>query len=128
MRTSWVFAGGTCFNFITTFLMEYDCKDDVFSSVPSSSTSSNDEILKILTAISSQMVVGQHDLHQQLVSSNMYLKTELQKVRVENEKFKQEMRTELMNTVPPIAPSVFFFNNDYNIIFHGRFLSVFITW
>lgn len=66
------------------FLMESDCKDDVISSVPSSSPSSNDEILKVLTAISSQMVVGQHDLQQQLVSSNLYLKTELEKVREED--------------------------------------------
>ena len=75
--------------------------------------SSNDEILKILTAISSQMVVGHQDLQNQLLSSNQTLQAELQKVREENEKFKQEMRAELSGissspttTVPILAPSV----------------------
>jgi hypothetical protein len=48
--------------------MEADCKEKQW--VSNTSSSSNDEILKILTAISSQMVVGQQDLQNQLVNSN----------------------------------------------------------
>jgi hypothetical protein len=80
-------------------LMESDCREEPSPLMPSSSTSSNDEILKLLTAISSQMVVGHQDLQNQLLSSNVSLKAELEKVREENEQFKQEMRTELTRTV-----------------------------
>ncbi len=45
------------------------------------------------------MVVGHQDLQNQLLSSNVSLKAELEKVREENEQFKQEMRTELTRTV-----------------------------
>ncbi len=57
--------------------------------------SPNDEILKMLTAISSQMVVGQQDLQNQLIHNDLKLQTELQRVLEENEKFKQEIRAEL---------------------------------
>jgi len=80
------------------FDMEADCKEE--QRVPSTSSSSNDEILKILTAISSQMVVGQQDLQNQLVNSNQSLMAELQKVREENEKFKQEIRAKLQSSSP----------------------------
>ncbi len=69
--------------------MKADCKEE--PRVPSTSSSSNDEILKILTAISSQMVVGHQDLQSQLISSNQSLTAELQRVREENEKFKLEI-------------------------------------
>ena len=82
------------------FEMEADCKEE--PQVTSTSSSSNDEILKILTAISSQMVVGQQDLQNQLLSSNQSLQAELQKVRDENEKFKQEMRAEFQNSSPVV--------------------------
>jgi hypothetical protein len=72
--------------------MESDCKEEGISTVPgSSSSSSNDEILKILTAISSQMVVSYQDLQNQLISNNHQLKEELQGVKEENEKFRQEI-------------------------------------
>jgi hypothetical protein len=88
--------------------MESNCEDEVNSHVPNSlASSSNNEILKILTAISSQMVVGHQDLQNQLVSHNLHLKEELQKVREENKKFKQEIRAELSSTPStPALPSV----------------------
>ncbi len=90
--------------------MESDCKDEVktFTS-NSSASSSNDEILKILTAISSQMVVGHQDLQSQLISHNLHLREELQKVKEENEKFRQEIRAELSSTTstqPVLSSSV----------------------
>jgi hypothetical protein len=45
-------------------------------------------------------VVGQQDLQNQLVNSNQSLMAELQKVREENEKFKQEIRAELQSSSP----------------------------
>jgi len=90
--------------------MESDCKDEAktFTS-NSTASSSNDEILKILTAISSQMVVGHRDLQSQLISHNLHLKEELQKVKEENEKFRQEIRAELSSTTstqPVLSSSV----------------------
>ncbi len=61
-------------------LMESDCREEPSPLMPSSSTSSNDEILKLLTAILSQMVVGHQDLQNQLLRSNDSLKAELEKV------------------------------------------------
>jgi hypothetical protein len=90
--------------------MESDCKEEGISTVPgSSSSSSNDEILKILTAISSQMVVGHQDLQNQLISNNHQLKEELQHVKEENEKFRQEICAEIStsSSVPPMpTPTV----------------------
>jgi hypothetical protein len=95
------------------FNMESNCKEEVVSTAPSFSvSSSNDEILKILTAISSQMVVGHQDLQSQLVSNNLHLTEELKRVREEHEKFKQKIHAELSSTssLPstplPLAPSV----------------------
>jgi len=62
------------------------------------SLSSNDKILKMLTAISSQMVVGQQDLQNQLIRNDLKLQNELQRVMEENEKFKHEIRAELQGT------------------------------
>jgi hypothetical protein len=92
--------------------MESDCKEEVVSTAPSFSvSSSNDEILKILTAISSQ-IIGHQDLQSQLVSNNLHLTEELKRVREEHEKFKQEIHAELSSTssLPstplPLAPLV----------------------
>jgi hypothetical protein len=84
---------GPHFEISHNFDMEADCKEE--PQLLSTSSSSNDEILKILTAILSQMVVGHQDLQSQLVNSNQSLTAELQKVREENEKFKQEIRAEM---------------------------------
>jgi hypothetical protein len=75
--------------------------------------SSNDEILKILTAISSQMHAGHQDLQSQLVSNNLHLQEELQRVREDNERFKQKIRAEISSSpspptvvLPPVIPNV----------------------
>ena len=65
--------------------MDSDCKEDHASGSSPTISTSNDEILKILTALSSQMVVGHQDLQKQLLSSNNFLKAELHKVKEENE-------------------------------------------
>lgn len=81
------------------FNMESDCKEEVVSTDPSSSSSSpNDEIIKYLQAISSQMVVGHQDLQNQLLSTNMQLTGELQKVQEEHKKFKQEIHAEMISS------------------------------
>jgi hypothetical protein len=87
---------GPHFEISHNFDMEADCKEE--PRLLSTSSSSNDEILKILTAILSQMVVGHQDLQSQLVNSNQSLKAELQKVREENEKFKQEIWAEMQRS------------------------------
>ncbi len=75
--------------------MESDYQDSKVPVNQPPSFSPNDEILKMLTAISSQMVVGQQDLQNQLIHNDLKLQTELQRVLEENEKFKQEIRAEL---------------------------------
>ncbi len=81
--------------------MESDCKQEGVSG--SSSSSSNDEILKILTAISSQMVVSHQALQNQLISNNHQLKEELPRVKEENKKFRHEIHAEIStsSSVPP---------------------------
>jgi len=87
-------------------LMEPECEEEHVSSASKPSATPNDEILKILTAISSQMVVGQQDLQNQLISSSTFLKNELQKVREETKKFKLEMQAELNATSSPVNAHV----------------------
>jgi hypothetical protein len=88
--------------------MESDCKKGSnASSMPKASASSNDEILQVRMAISSQVVVGHQDLQNQLISSNQQLQTELQRVCEDNENFKREMWLELANAqgqLPTSAP------------------------
>ncbi len=86
--------------------MESDCKEDHASGSSPTISTSNDEILKVLTALSSQMVVGHQDLQKQLLSSNNFLKAELHKVKEENEKFRLEMRAEMHNSTSSSVPSV----------------------
>jgi len=86
--------------------MEPECEEEHVSSASKPSATPNDEILKILTAISSQMVVGQQDLQNQLISSSTFLKNELQKVREETKKFKLEMQAELNATSSPVNAHV----------------------
>jgi hypothetical protein len=118
--------------------MESDYKEE--PSVPSTSPSSNDEILKIITAISSQMVVGHKDLQNQLLSSNQTIQAELQKVREENEKFKQEMWAELSSvssypttnvpilaslvSIPSTAPVASVSTSDSSADFQSQMLAV----
>jgi len=94
--------------------MESDCKDKEPTPVLNSSMASSiDEILKILTVISSQMVVGHQDLLSQLVRNNLHLQEELQRVREDNERFKQEICAEITSStspptvvLPPVIPTV----------------------
>jgi hypothetical protein len=78
--------------------MESDYQESKVSVDQVPSLSSNDEILKMLTAISSQMVIGQQDLQNQLIRNDLKLQNELQRVMEENEKFKHEIRAELQGT------------------------------
>jgi hypothetical protein len=79
--------------------MESDCIDNKDFVKRDYSGTSNDEILQVLTAISTQMISGHQDLQ-----------AEIQRVRDENEQFKQTIRAELLasnsqvhqNAVPSI--------------------------
>jgi hypothetical protein len=89
-------------NLAQNFQMESDCVDNK-TATKRDPGASNDDILQILTAISTQMISGQQDLQ-----------AEIQKVRDENEHFKASIRAELLantqvhqNTVPyaPTTPN-----------------------
>jgi len=78
--------------------MESDCAEAPNYLIQEKSGTSNDEILQILSAISSKMITGQQALQ-----------AELQRVCEDNEKFKQEVRAELRpvsHSVPQIPPNV----------------------
>jgi hypothetical protein len=75
------------------FKMESDCVDNKAVAKHDPGTS-NEEILQILTATSTQMISGQQDLQ-----------AELQRVRDENEQFKQAIRTELLASTTQMSPS-----------------------
>ncbi len=79
-------------------IMESDCAEAPNYLIQEKSGTSNDEILQILSAISSKMITGQQALQ-----------AELQRVCEDNEKFKQEVRAELRpvsHSVPQIPPNV----------------------
>lgn len=74
--------------------MESDCEDTTSIKLQNKDSSfTSNEILKIRSAISSQMMVGPQDLQNQ----HCMLTAELQKVVADAEKFKQEMRDELLH-------------------------------
>jgi hypothetical protein len=55
--------------------MESDCQDTKLLGDRKESSSTNDEILNMLTAISSRMVAGHQDLQNQLIRNNLKLET-----------------------------------------------------
>jgi len=55
--------------------MESDCQDTKLLGDQKESSSTNDEILNMLTAISSRMVAGHQDLQNQLIRNNLKLET-----------------------------------------------------
>jgi hypothetical protein len=78
--------------------MESDCKENLSGQLKTeASTSTSNEILTMLSAISSQMMVSHQDLQQQ----NSLLSAELQKVIVDTNNFKREMRDELLRLQQP---------------------------
>jgi hypothetical protein len=74
------------------FKMESNYVDAAQPLTQENSGTSNDEILKILRAISSQMITGQQDLQ-----------LEIQCVRDDHEKFKQEVQSKLCATSPTVS-------------------------
>jgi hypothetical protein len=71
--------------------MESDCEENRLGQLKTEVSSTSNEILTMLSAISSQMMVGHQDLQQQ----NSLLSAELQKVIADTDNFKKEMRDEL---------------------------------
>jgi hypothetical protein len=82
--------------------MESDCQDTKLLG--------DDEILNMLTAISSRMVAGHQDLQNQLIHNDLKLETELQRVREENAQLRQDLRQEfgsvLSNGITSSSPQV----------------------
>jgi len=73
-------------------IMESDCEDNKFSELKNeTSSSASADILNMLGAISSQMMIGHQDLQKQ----NLQLSQELQKVIADTDQFKREIRAEL---------------------------------
>jgi hypothetical protein len=78
--------------------MESDCEENLSGQLKTEAlTSTSNEILTMLSAISSQMMVSHQDLQQQ----NSLLSAELQKVIVDTNNFKREMRDELLRLQQP---------------------------
>jgi len=73
-----------------------DSKPPVDSNI---SSSSNDEIIKMLTALSNCMVTGQQDLQNQLIRNDLKLESELQRIREENLQLRQELRQEFSSSL-----------------------------
>ncbi len=71
--------------------MESDCEENRLGQLKTEVSSTSNEILTMLSAISSQMMVGHQDLQQQ----NSLLLAELQKVIADTDNFKKEMWDEL---------------------------------
>jgi hypothetical protein len=88
--------------------MESDYQDNKVPIEPTTSSTSNDDIIKLLTAISSRMVTGHQELQSQLIRNDLKLETELQRVREENMQLCQDLRREFrssMSQVPVISTS-----------------------
>lgn len=109
--TSMQYATSVCHNLtsVSHQTMESDCKDLLSGQLKNEDTSATShEILNMLGAISSQMMISHQDLKQQ----NSILSSELQKVIADAEHFKQEMRDELLRlqqssvTSTPVISSV----------------------
>jgi len=78
---------------VQNFTMESECNDQdknmkIDPDPPDSQAMFQQDILKMLTAISSQMMANYQDLQDQLVCHDLKLSTELQRVTQENENFK----------------------------------------
>jgi hypothetical protein len=88
--------------------MESDYQDNKAPIEPTASSTSNDEIIKVLTAISSRMATGHQELQNQLICNDLKLETELQRVREENIQLHQDLHQEFLNSmsqVPVISTS-----------------------
>jgi hypothetical protein len=85
--------------------MESDCKDKDAASVKKESSSIQDDILKILSAISSQMMMNHQDVQDQLIPHDLKPNAALQKVVYDNEVFKQEVCEELCNLQTELSSS-----------------------
>ena len=88
--------------------MESDYQDNKVPIEPTTSSTSNDDIIKLLTAISSRMVTGHQELQSQLIRNDLKLESELQRVREENMQLCQDLRQEFrssMSQVPVISTS-----------------------
>jgi len=81
------------------FKMESDYQDSQATMDQRTSSSPNEEIIQMLTAILTRMVSGQQDLQNQLIRNDSKLEAELQRVRDDNEKFRQELRQEFITSI-----------------------------
>jgi hypothetical protein len=72
--------------------MESDCKD---SSPTKMVSSSNADIIQMLTTISSQMTSNFQGLQDQMLRNDLHLSADFQMVVKDNDTFKQEVRAKL---------------------------------
>jgi hypothetical protein len=93
-------------------IMESDCEEILFEQNNTTMSNNQDDILKMLTAISQQMMTNYQDLQQQIAQTDMCLSTDLSQIVQDNESFKHEIRQELLligstgsSIVPPTASS-----------------------
>jgi hypothetical protein len=84
--------------------MKSDCEDPFLAKMASSSntsssttmvSSSNLDIIQMLTAISSQMASNYQALQDQMVQNDLHLSTQFQGVVQDNDTFKQDVHVEL---------------------------------
>jgi len=86
--------------------MESDYQDSQATMDQRTSSSPNEEIIQMLTAISTRMVSGQQDLQNQLIRNDLKLEAELQRVRDDNEKFRQELRQEFITSIGAVTSPI----------------------
>jgi len=86
--------------------MESDYQDSQAAMDQKTSSSPNEEIIQMLTAISTRMVSGQQDLQNQLIRNDLKLEAELQRVRDDNEKFRQELRQEFITSIGDVTSPI----------------------
>jgi hypothetical protein len=89
--------------------MESDYEEVVFEPVVSEMSTNQDDIIKMLMAISNQMMMNYQDIQQRLTGTDSHLSTELARIVQDNENFKKEIRQELLSlgtTGPSVVTSM----------------------
>jgi hypothetical protein len=79
--------------------MEPDCADPSSAHCLSPAMSNQDDIVKMLTAISTQMVKNYQDIQERLDATELRLSQELHRISQDHEDFKRETRYDLQSFI-----------------------------
>jgi hypothetical protein len=76
--------------------MASDCEESLFTQNTSTMSDNQDDIVKMLTVISQQMMTNYQDIQQQLAQTDLRLSSDIAQIIQDNENFKNEIRQELL--------------------------------